>query len=150
MESTTATSLPITSRDGDAPRRRRPCPDQAPTARARPRCTPSTAWTSTSSAPLHRDLGPSGSGKSTSCSAWPDWTRGLRLITIAGTEITTLDGHSTHPPAPRRIGFVFQAYNLVPTLTAEQNIPPPAGPGGPRCGPHLVEEVTTSLALTTA
>jgi putative ABC transport system ATP-binding protein len=68
-------------------------------------------------------MGPSGSGKSTllHCLAGlDDLTAGQ--VFIGDTNVTVLD--EKHRTLVRRdkIGFVFQSYNLVPTLTAEENI----------------------------
>ncbi len=68
-------------------------------------------------------MGPSGSGKSTllHCMA------GLEPVTsghvyIAGTDLSSLGDRDLTVLRRDRIGFVFQAFNLIPTLTAEKNI----------------------------
>jgi len=68
-------------------------------------------------------MGPSGSGKSTLlyCMA------GLERLTyghvfVGDVDLTTLDDRRLTQLRRDRIGFVFQAYNLVPTLTAAENI----------------------------
>jgi putative ABC transport system ATP-binding protein len=68
-------------------------------------------------------MGPSGSGKSTlmhTLAGLDQPTGGT--VTIAGIEITTLD--DAHLTRLRRdhVGFVFQFFNLLPMLTAEENI----------------------------
>src|SRR5437016_3369603 len=68
-------------------------------------------------------MGPSGSGKSTliHCTAGLDSaTRGQVLI--GGTDITTLNDRQLTQLRRDRIGFVFQSFNLLPTLTAMENI----------------------------
>ncbi len=68
-------------------------------------------------------MGPSGSGKSTllHCAAGLDRpTEGT--VTIDGTLLGTLDETALTRLRRNRIGFVFQAFNLVSTLTAEQNV----------------------------
>ena len=68
-------------------------------------------------------MGPSGSGKSTllHCIAGLDTlTSGSALIGDA--DLSTLNDHQLTVMRRDRVGFVFQAYNLVPTLTAEENI----------------------------
>jgi len=68
-------------------------------------------------------MGPSGSGKSTLLGllAGLDWpTSGL--IEIDGTDITALSEDEMAVLRGRKLGFVFQAYHLVPTLTAIENI----------------------------
>ncbi len=73
-------------------------------------------------------MGPSGSGKSTlmhilGLLQQPDEPGGpTPSIAIAGREMTRLsDGARTRARA-RELGFVFQSYNLVPTLTAAENV----------------------------
>jgi putative ABC transport system ATP-binding protein len=68
-------------------------------------------------------MGPSGSGKSTlmHCLAGLDRpTSGS--VTIDGVEITTLDDKRLTDLRRDKIGFIFQAFNLLPVLTAEENI----------------------------
>ena len=68
-------------------------------------------------------MGPSGSGKSTlmHCVAGLDApTSGS--IAISGTEITTMSERRLTKLRRTELGFVFQAFNLVPTLTALENI----------------------------
>jgi len=68
-------------------------------------------------------MGPSGSGKTTLLNL----LGGLDLptagtITIAGEEITHLSGNKLTGWRARHVGFVFQMYNLIPVLTAFQNV----------------------------
>jgi putative ABC transport system ATP-binding protein len=68
-------------------------------------------------------MGPSGSGKSTLLGliAGLDWpTSGS--IEIDGTDITRLSEDRMAILRGRKLGFVFQAYHLVPTLTALENV----------------------------
>jgi putative ABC transport system ATP-binding protein len=68
-------------------------------------------------------MGPSGSGKSTlmHCLAGLDRpTSGS--VTIDGIEITTLDDKRLTDLRRDKVGFIFQAFNLLPVLTAEENI----------------------------
>jgi putative ABC transport system ATP-binding protein len=68
-------------------------------------------------------MGPSGSGKSTLLGliAGLDWpTSGS--IEIDGTDITQLTEDKMAVLRGRKLGFVFQAYHLVPTLTALENV----------------------------
>ncbi|MDO5727761.1 MAG: ABC transporter ATP-binding protein [Bowdeniella nasicola] len=72
-------------------------------------------------------MGPSGSGKSTlmHCAAGLDSvTSGA--ITIDGTCITELSQRQLTKMRRDNIGFVFQTFNLIPTLTAKENIELPA------------------------
>jgi putative ABC transport system ATP-binding protein len=68
-------------------------------------------------------MGPSGSGKSTlmHCAAGLD-TVSAGTISIGTTEITKLSDKALTRLRRDRIGFVFQSFNLLPTLTAAQNI----------------------------
>ncbi|SEG28153.1 putative ABC transport system ATP-binding protein [Thermomonospora echinospora] len=68
-------------------------------------------------------MGPSGSGKSTlmHCLAGLDTVTSGR-VTLGEVEITGLGDRRLTLLRRERVGFVFQAFNLVPTLTAEQNI----------------------------
>jgi len=68
-------------------------------------------------------MGPSGSGKTTLLNL----LGGLDLpsagsITVAGDEITHLSGRKLTEWRARHVGFVFQMYNLIPVLTAFQNV----------------------------
>ncbi len=68
-------------------------------------------------------MGPSGSGKTTLLNLLGGIdlpTRGT--ITVAGDEITHLSGHKLTQWRARHVGFVFQMYNLIPVLTAFQNV----------------------------
>ena len=83
-------------------------------------------------------MGPSGSGKSTllNCLAGlDDLTSGE--IYIGDTNVSALN--EKHRTVIRRdkIGFIFQSYNLVPTLTAEENILLPMALARTRAGPSL-------------
>ena len=78
-------------------------------------------------------MGPSGSGKSTllHCLAGLD-TLTSGTVFIGDTDLTTLTDTQLTMLRRDRIGFVFQAFNLVPTLTAEENITLPLALGGPQ------------------
>ncbi|GAA5199617.1 ABC transporter ATP-binding protein [Rugosimonospora acidiphila] len=78
-------------------------------------------------------MGPSGSGKSTllQCAAGlerPD----SGMIWIAGTELTRLNERRRTLLRRAHVGFVFQSFNLLPSLTAEQNVGLPARLAGRR------------------
>ena len=93
-------------------------------------------------------MGPSGSGKSTlmHCLAGLDApTSGS--VRIGGTEITGLDDTALTRLRRDRVGFVFQAFNLVPTLTAEQNIVLPLELAGRTPDRTWLEEITRTLGL---
>ncbi|MFF1412805.1 ABC transporter ATP-binding protein [Streptomyces sp. NPDC058289] len=68
-------------------------------------------------------MGPSGSGKSTflQCAAGLDLpTEGS--VRLGGTEITGMNENELTELRRSRLGFVFQAFNLLPSLTVEQNV----------------------------
>ncbi|CAL9509040.1 ABC transporter ATP-binding protein [Streptomyces collinus] len=68
-------------------------------------------------------MGPSGSGKSTllQCTAGLDRPTGGQVF-LGETDLTRLSEKKLTLLRRRRIGFVFQAFNLLPALTAEQNV----------------------------
>ena len=68
-------------------------------------------------------MGPSGSGKSTLMHllAGLDHATGGSVV-VDGEELSTLDDKGLTRLRRDRLGFVFQAFNLVPVLTAEENI----------------------------
>jgi putative ABC transport system ATP-binding protein len=92
-------------------------------------------------------MGPSGSGKSTLLhllGGLDEPTDGE--ITLAGHLITRLDDDEITVVRRRRVGFVFQFYNLLPTLTAEENVALPLIIDGKRLAQHR-EKVRSLLAL---
>ncbi|MFJ9175002.1 ABC transporter ATP-binding protein [Streptomyces sp. NPDC102360] len=68
-------------------------------------------------------MGPSGSGKSTflQCAAGLD-RLSAGSVRLGGTEITGMSENSLTELRRSRLGFVFQAFNLLPSLTVEQNV----------------------------
>ncbi|MFF3259615.1 ABC transporter ATP-binding protein [Streptomyces sp. NPDC002932] len=80
-------------------------------------------------------MGPSGSGKSTflQCAAGLDRpTAGS--VSLGGTEITGMSENKLTELRRSRLGFVFQAFNLLPSLTVEQNVVLPMRLAGQRTG----------------
>jgi putative ABC transport system ATP-binding protein len=68
-------------------------------------------------------VGRSGSGKSTLMNLLGGLEQPTSgSITVDGAEITRFSGHQLNDYRAHRVGFVFQNYNLVPNLTAEQNV----------------------------
>ncbi len=68
-------------------------------------------------------LGPSGSGKTTLLNLVGGIQRpSAGRIVIAGRDLTDLDGRALTDVRREVIGFVFQFFNLVPTLTAAENV----------------------------
>jgi putative ABC transport system ATP-binding protein len=68
-------------------------------------------------------VGRSGSGKSTLMNLLGGLEQPTSgSIKVDGAEITRFSGHQLNDYRAHRVGFVFQSYNLVPNLTAEQNV----------------------------
>ncbi|GIJ63888.1 ABC transporter ATP-binding protein [Virgisporangium aurantiacum] len=78
-------------------------------------------------------MGPSGSGKSTlmHCLAGLDQASG-GTVTVGGTDLGSLDDDALTVFRREHVGFVFQSFNLLPMLTALQNIVLPLELGGAR------------------
>ena len=94
-------------------------------------------------------MGPSGSGKSTlmHCLAGLDVaTSGS--VRIGDVELTGLSDKAMTTLRRDRIGFVFQAFNLVPTLTAAENITLPLDIAGRDVDKQWFDAVVTRLGLT--
>jgi putative ABC transport system ATP-binding protein len=93
-------------------------------------------------------MGPSGSGKSTfmHCLAGLDTVTSGR-ISIGDTEVTGLSDKALTAVRRDRIGFVFQAFNLLPQLTARQNITLPAELAGRAVDSDLFEHVVGVLGI---
>ena len=93
-------------------------------------------------------MGPAGSGKSTlmHCLAGLDKpTSGS--VEIDGTEITTLDDNDLTELRRQKVGFIFQAFNLLPVLTAEENIVLPLTIAGQEVDRQWVEHLIGVVAL---
>lgn len=93
-------------------------------------------------------MGPSGSGKSTLmhtlagldiASGGSVWVGDLEITGMKDAELTKL--------RRERVGFVFQSFNLVPTLTAEQNITLPAQLAGAKTDKAWLKNIVTILGL---
>ena len=93
-------------------------------------------------------MGPSGSGKSTlmHCMAGLDIPSSGRAF-VGGDEIGRLDDAGLTKLRRDRIGFVFQSFNLVPTLTAAENITIAADLGGGRVDREWFEVLIGQLRL---
>lgn len=93
-------------------------------------------------------MGPSGSGKSTllHCAAALDrLTSGS--VEIDGTSLDGLSDRQLTKMRRERIGFVFQSYNLVPTLTAHENITLPLDLAGAKVDRERFDQIVDTLAL---
>src|SRR3954468_4242506 len=84
-------------------------------------------------------MGPSGSGKSTllQCAAGLDRPTSGRVV-VGGTDLTGMDETALTLLRRDRIGFVFQSFNLLPSLTAAQNVELPLRLAGRRPDRALV------------
>ncbi|MCW4354928.1 ABC transporter ATP-binding protein [Hoyosella sp. YIM 151337] len=93
-------------------------------------------------------MGPSGSGKSTlmHCLAGLD-SASSGSVDIGGTELTSLSDKQMTQLRRDRIGFVFQAFNLVPTLTALENITLPLDIAGRAPNEEWLNTVVSRLGL---
>ena len=93
-------------------------------------------------------MGPSGSGKSTlmHCLAGLD-TATSGTVAIGATDLTGLSDKKMTKLRRDRIGFVFQAYNLVPTLTAIENITLPLDIAGRRPNPEWLRSIVHTQGL---
>ncbi|GAA2597048.1 hypothetical protein GCM10009863_08160 [Streptomyces axinellae] len=68
-------------------------------------------------------MGPSGSGKTTFLQRAAGLDRpSSGTVHLGGTEITALSENQLTAPRRSRLGFVFPAFNLLPSLTVEQNV----------------------------
>ncbi|MGP2440959.1 ABC transporter ATP-binding protein [Streptomyces sp. JW3] len=96
-------------------------------------------------------MGPSGSGKSTllHCAAGLDrpTSGSIRLGGTEPTELTALSERRLTLLRRARIGFVFQAFNLLPALTAEQNVALPLRLAGRRPRRAEVREALRRVGL---
>jgi putative ABC transport system ATP-binding protein len=94
-------------------------------------------------------MGPSGSGKSTLMHA----VAGLDTLTsgtvlVGDTDISRLNDKQLTHLRRDRIGFIFQAFNLVPTLTAAENIALPARLAGRKPNAEWFDLVVETVGLT--
>ena len=93
-------------------------------------------------------MGPSGSGKSTlmHCLAGLD-SATSGTVMLGDVDLTTLNDKKLTALRRDEIGFVFQSFNLVPTLTAEENITLPAGIAGRKVDQQWFDTVVDRLGI---
>lgn len=93
-------------------------------------------------------MGPSGSGKSTlmHCLAGLD-TLTSGSVHLGDVELGALNDRELTRVRRERIGFVFQSFNLVPTLTARENIVLPSRLAGRRPDPDWFDQVVRTVGL---
>jgi putative ABC transport system ATP-binding protein len=94
-------------------------------------------------------MGPSGSGKSTLMHILAGLDRPNEgAVTIAGTDITDLGDTELTKLRREHIGFIFQFFNLLPMLTARQNVILPIKLAGEKPDAEWVEELTSRVGLS--
>jgi putative ABC transport system ATP-binding protein len=93
-------------------------------------------------------MGPSGSGKSTlmHCLAGLD-TLTEGTVEVAGVDLSSLNDRKLTQLRRDRIGFVFQSFNLIPTLTAAENITLPTALAGRKPDRQWVDQVVETVGL---
>jgi putative ABC transport system ATP-binding protein len=93
-------------------------------------------------------MGPSGSGKSTllHCLAGLD-TLTTGQIYLGDVDVGALDDRHLTKLRRERVGFVFQAFNLIPTLTAGENVVLPLALAGRRPEPEWLERVIAAVGI---
>jgi putative ABC transport system ATP-binding protein len=93
-------------------------------------------------------MGPSGSGKSTLMHG----LAGLDRLTsgsvwIGGVELGRLNDNKLTQLRRDRVGFIFQAFNLIPTLTAAENIVLPLRLAGRTADPDWLDQIVATVGL---
>jgi len=93
-------------------------------------------------------MGPSGSGKSTlmHCLAGLDALTSGRVL-IGDTDLAQLDDKQLTSLRREKVGFIFQAYNLIPTLSALENITLPLDLGGVKPDQEWLDTVIDKMNL---
>ncbi len=93
-------------------------------------------------------MGPSGSGKSTLMHVLAGLDQvDAGTVRLGDTDLATLTERQRTLLRRDRIGFVFQSFNLIPTLTAAENITLPLALAGRRPDPAWLDELVTTLGL---
>ncbi len=94
-------------------------------------------------------MGPSGSGKSTLMHIMAGLDKPTSgAVEIDGTEITTLDDTELTKLRRKHVGFIFQFFNLLPMLTARENIVLPLQIAGENVDPDWFDEVVTKVHIS--
>jgi putative ABC transport system ATP-binding protein len=93
-------------------------------------------------------MGPSGSGKSTLLHILAGLDRPTEgWVEIAGTRLDRLKDRELTLLRRRQVGFVFQSYNLLPVLSAEENITLPLRIGGTRVDRDWLDTLVDAVGL---
>jgi putative ABC transport system ATP-binding protein len=94
-------------------------------------------------------MGPSGSGKSTLMHILAGLDKPTSgEVTVAGVDITTMDDDELTLLRRDHIGFIFQFFNLLPMLTAAENIALPLKLAGAKPDPAWLDELIATVGLT--
>ena len=94
-------------------------------------------------------MGPSGSGKSTLLHMLAGLDRPTSgEVYLGDTEITSLNDKALTLLRRDRIGFIFQSFNLLPTMTAAENIVLPMRIAGRKPDEHWVASIVETVGLT--
>jgi putative ABC transport system ATP-binding protein len=93
-------------------------------------------------------MGPSGSGKSTLMHILAGLDKPTSgTVTIAGEEITKMNDNELTALRRKHIGFVFQFYNLLPMLNAEENVKLPLSVAGEKADAGWFKELMAKVGL---
>jgi putative ABC transport system ATP-binding protein len=94
-------------------------------------------------------MGPSGSGKSTLMHLLAGLdTPSSGAVSVAGQDITRMKDRELTRLRRKHIGFVFQSFNLLPTLSAEENVVLPLAIAGKRPPTEDVDALLARVGLT--
>jgi putative ABC transport system ATP-binding protein len=94
-------------------------------------------------------MGPSGSGKSTLMHILAGLDRATAgEVTVAGADLASLDDTALTTLRRDHIGFIFQFFNLLPMLTAAENIALPLKLAGSRPDPDWLADLVHTVGLT--
>ena len=93
-------------------------------------------------------MGPSGSGKSTLMHILAGLDRPTSgTVTLDGTELTGLDDAALTRLRRDKLGFIFQFFNLIPVLTAEENVVLPLSIAGVKPDAAWIERLIKTVGL---
>ena len=94
-------------------------------------------------------MGPSGSGKSTLMHILAGLDKpSSGSVEVGGQEITTLDDTALTKLRRKHVGFIFQFFNLLPMLTARENIILPLEIAGEKVDPDWFNEIVTKVHIS--
>jgi putative ABC transport system ATP-binding protein len=94
-------------------------------------------------------MGPSGSGKSTLMHILAGLDRPTSgTVTIAGQEVTSLGDRQLTLLRREHVGFIFQFFNLLPMLTAEENLSLPLRLAGGKIDTEWIDELLENVGLS--